>query len=62
LESATNGGEKPARAAISAPLEAHPIGDDGEGIEGGETTGADVVGGEGMRNRSARIEEVEDDE
>jgi len=62
LEAATDGGEKPASAAISAPVEAHPIGEDGEGAEGGETTGADVAGGEGMRNRSARIEEVEDDE
>ena len=62
MESATDGGEKPASAVISAPVEAHPIGEDGEGIEGGESTGANVAGGEGMRNRSARIEELEDDE
>jgi hypothetical protein len=61
LDDATDGGEKSAHEAISAPTEGHPI-KNGE-VEGSETTGAEKVNiDSSLRSRTARVEELEDDE
>jgi hypothetical protein len=61
LDGATYGGEKSAHEAISAPTEGHPI-KNGE-VEGSESTGASSVPiDNSLRSRTARVEELEDDE